>query len=304
MLYFYINKYQFLIIMRLLSWDVGILNLSYCLIEYDDNKQWKIIDWDIINLTDRHKMICYNCGAKPSFLQSLYGSSNTTYTCKNHMKNINVTCEDFENVFLEDTIDNTTCCFEGKKKCDKKSKFKYENKYYCNTHAKGEYKKLNSSYELKEFTKKNVRDLSIDELRLRLIKTLDSKEILWTANSVLIENQPSLKNPRMKAISSTLYDYYLIRGIVDKERTNSDITLVKYMCPSNKLKLADDGDTQKLVKLKGDDAKTYKLTKALGIKYCSEMIKNDENWVNHFNSYKKKDDMADSFLQGIYYIYN
>ena len=43
--------------MRLLSWDVGIINLSYCLIEYDNsdksNPEGKIIDWDIINLTDR-----------------------------------------------------------------------------------------------------------------------------------------------------------------------------------------------------------------------------------------------------------
>ena len=112
----------------------------------------------------------------------------------------------------------------------------------------------------------------------------------------------------MKAISSTIYDFYLIRGIVDKEITDSNITLVKYMCPSNKLKLANDGDTQKLVKLKGQEAKTYKLTKALGIKYCTELISSDEKtkekWLDHFNSYKKKDDMADSFLQGIYYVYN
>ena len=109
----------------------------------------------------------------------------------------------------------------------------------------------------------------------------------------------------MKAISSTIYDFYLIRGIVDKEITESNITLVKYMCPSNKLKLANDGDTQKLVKLKGQEAKTYKLTKALGIKYCTELISSDEETkkIDHFNSYKK-DDMADSFLQGIYYVYN
>ena len=87
------------------------------------------------------------------------------------------------------------------------------------------------------------------------------------ANIVLIENQPSMKNPKMKAISSTIYDYFLIRGIFDKERTNSNITRVKFMSPSNKLKLADEGDTKKLVKLKGNDAKTYKLTKTLGIKY-------------------------------------
>ena len=30
--------------MRLLSWDVGIINLSYCLIEYDKNtKKWKLL---------------------------------------------------------------------------------------------------------------------------------------------------------------------------------------------------------------------------------------------------------------------
>ena len=76
------------------------------------------------------------------------------------------------------------------------------------------------------------------------------------------------------------------------------------MCPSNKLKLADDGDTQKLVKLKGDEAKTYKLTKALGIKYCKEMIKIYPEWLDKINSFKKQDDLADAFLQGMYYIIN
>jgi hypothetical protein len=47
------------------------------------------------------------------------------------------------------------------------------------------------------------------------------------------------------------------------------------MAPSNKLKLSNDGDKVELVKLKNneDDSKTYKLTKALGVKYCLEMIK-------------------------------
>ena len=100
--------------MRLLSWDVGILNLSYCLIEYDADKKMENYRSDIINLTDRHKMICYQCGAKPSFLQTIYGSDKTIYTCKNHMKYINVICDDFEKIFIEDT--SGVCCFEGKKK--------------------------------------------------------------------------------------------------------------------------------------------------------------------------------------------
>jgi hypothetical protein len=72
------------------------------------------------------------------------------------------------------------------------------------------------------------------------------------------------------------------------------------MSPSNKLKLAEEGDTQKLIKLKGDMAKTYKLTKSLGIKYCSKMIEPFDNWKTFFNGCKKKDDLADSFLQGMY----
>ena len=42
----------------------------------------------------------------------------------------------------------------------------------------------------------------------------------------------------MKSIASTIYDYYLIRGIIDKKISNSKITQVKFMSPSNKLKLA------------------------------------------------------------------
>ena len=144
----------------------------------------------------------------------------------------------------------------------------------------------------------------MEALRYRLVLELDKRLNLLTANTVVVENQPTLKNPRMKAISSTVYDYFLIRGMVDKEKTKSNITLVKYMSPSNKLKLASNGDTQELVKLKGNDAKTYKLTKSLAIKYCKALIEPYDEWVEKFNSYKKKDDMADSFLQGLYYIMN
>ena len=300
--------------MRLLSWDVGIINLSYCLIEYDNydksNPVWKIIDWDIINLTDREKIKCFQCGAKPSLIQKIIGEE-IIYTCKNHAKNINTTLSGFDD-YCKPVKCGTDCQFFGKKQCDKLIHYTVnigeEMYYYCKTHARSEYKKLEKSLELKPYKQKAVRDINLDELRLKLIRTLDEKNLLLTATQVLIENQPTLKNPRMKAISSTIYDFYLIRGIVDKDITKSNVKLVKYMCPSNKLKLANDGDTQKLVKLKGQEAKTYKLTKALGIKYCTELISSEEEtkekWLNHFNSFKKKDDMADSFLQGIYYVYN
>jgi len=33
---------------KIISWDIGIINLSYCLIEYENEKA-NIIDWNIID---------------------------------------------------------------------------------------------------------------------------------------------------------------------------------------------------------------------------------------------------------------
>ena len=131
---------------------------------------------------------------------------------------------------------------------------------------------------------------------------LENRANLLSANYVVIENQPSFKNPRMKSIATTLYDYYLIRGIIDKERTKSSIKQVKFMSPSNKLKIANEGDTKELVKAKRmTETAGYKMTKSLGMKYCLELIQHLPDSVAHFKSHKKKDDLADSFLQGAYF---
>ena len=296
--------------MKVLSWDVGIINLAYCIIEYKE-KDWKIIDWGIINLTNRQKYKCIKCGKNASCYTDL--DNKEVYYCKKHLpKDLNP--PNFEEAFTEyipNNSENDTCSWQTEKsKCKSKSKFicnningfEYSNQVFCKTHAKSIYKRIENMYSIKNIKKKSVGVLPIEDLKLKLVKIMDKdhKNFL-DVDIVLIENQPSMKNPKMKAISSTIFDYFMIRGIVDKEKTKSKINKVKFMSPSNKLKLADEGDTKKLVKLKGNDAKTYKLTKSLGIKYCSEMIKPYNNWVELFNSHKKKDDLADCFLQGMYY---
>ena len=292
--------------MKILSWDVGIINLAYCLLDVE-GENWKIEDWGVINLTNRDTLKCSVCGTNASCCTEIEGKSKEEqYYCKKHIPK-DLVAPNFDDIF--EICDSSIKCQwgesdDGLKECVKKSKYKHITTgiCYCTAHAKSLYKKIVDRYKVKSLKKKAVGSMDIDVLKVELIKKLEERNDFLNVDSILIENQPSMKNPKMKAISSTLYDYFLIRGIFDKERLQSKISYVKFMSPSNKLKLADDSDSKKLIKVKGNDAKSYKLTKSLSVKYCKDLISKYDNWVNVFDQHKKKDDLADCFLQGLYYI--
>jgi len=52
-----------------------------------------------------------------------------------------------------------------------------------------------------------------------------------------------------------------------------------------------------------DIKETYKRNKYLAIQYCGKMIVDEEQkFKDLYNDSKKKDDLSDSYLQGIYYL--
>ena len=274
----------------ILSFDVGIIHLAYCLFTKEDNN-WKIIDWDNIDLTDREETKCA-CGLKASVIQ------NNLYYCKVHAKKLEV-IKPFEEIYKGIEKNTDICSFID---CNKKCSIDKSTVKYCLPHAKKEYKELENKLKIKKYKITNVNALDFDNTRMKLITVLDSKKELLTANVVCIENQPSMVNPLMKSIACTLYDYFLIRGIIDKNITNSKIEKVKFMAPSNKIKLVDDNNTKKIIIDKNTDKTVkYKLTKGLAVKYASELISHLPVWVEYFNKQKKKDDLADALLQGIYF---
>ena len=72
-------------------------------------------------------------------------------------------------------------------------------------------------------------------------------------------------------------------------------TNIKEISPSNKLK---EFTTKKT---------TYKERKFLSIKVTREIMVSENymnKWIEHFNTHKKKDDLADAFLQGLWFIKN
>jgi hypothetical protein len=304
----------------ILSFDVGIIHLAYCFFTKKEYKEkdlsgneksvykWDIIDWSLIDLTDRDELKCLVCN-KNATLQQTDGSI-LKYYCKVHAKQVNSKPLPYEEIYdkLEKKkIGGCSFILEASNCCDKNCTIKDKNNNtFCGAHAKKIYQTLTNDIKMKPLKKTNVSSMDFDDTRLKLINILENKKHLLKADVVVIENQPSFKNPRMKSISSLLYDYYIIRGVIDKERTNSNIKRVKFMSPSNKIKLASDGETQQIVKLKSsekasDESKAYKLTKSLAVKYTQDLLKHLPEWLKHFNSYKKKDDLADAFLQGAYY---
>ena len=158
---------------------------------------------------------------------------------------------------------------------------------------------------IKNFNNYSIKDWGIiniaDKINIKKNKSgvymnipdiLDRYDDFLRCKYVLIENQPCMKNPTMKSIQMILYSYFLIKGIKDN---NSNIEKVEFISPMNKLKVYDGPKLEFKVKSK------YTIRKKKGIAHCRYFLENNEK-LSFFNSNKKKDDLADSFLQALYYI--
>ena len=93
-----------------------------------------------------------------------------------------------------------------------------------------------------------------------------------------------------------LYTYFLIEGI----KTLKTIKDIQMINARNKLK-AYTGPA-----IQCDIKDRYKKTKFYAVKYCEIMIHEnteiDPKFHELFKESKKKDDLADAYLQGIYFI--
>jgi len=225
--------------MKVLSFDVGIKNLSYCLI---DDKDSTIEDWGILNIS-----------IDPA--------------CDHINKNNGV-------------------------HCDKSSKFiSSDGICLCSSH------KILKCYKDLQFKNIKKEKNPIQLLGKNMVQILDKKEKFLEVDHVLIENQPALKNPTMKTVQMILYSYFLINGVTKESCSVQNIEMIN---ARNKLK-AYNGPV-----IECDYKDKYKKTKYLGIHYCKYMIgeneKIDSEFKDLFNSSKKKDDLADAYLQGIYWL--
>ena len=288
--------------MLYLSWDIGIKNLAYCLVRYEDNKI-EIVDWEVINLFSEKvikKRICIGYlkdGNKCQKNASYYHKDLYTCYCKVHSKKID------SDLLLD--IKSITCAHilkNKKTKCLKKVVFKTDNEFigYCKAHSKN-YDNL----EKKEKEKKAKNDL--EEISERLVLELDKRSHLQEVDYIMIENQPAMKNPKMKSIQMIIYSYFLIRSRIDSNRYDRKLL---FLLASNTLKVKLDSEEEKnniIQKIQQKTNDKYKRHKELAKEYCSYFLeknidKDKTKWLELYQSHKKKDDLADTFLMNIYQI--
>lgn len=302
------------------SWDVGIKNLAYCVIERNETT-YLIKDWGIINLVKDEIHYCKsNCKAKKNKVKvcnkraKYYGHNDTTtddkvYYCGMHKKHYTPPTT-ISQAFTPLT-QRATCDHFLKKKqqtCNKNAHTKYNTLSLCNTHKKQYIKNFTKKYSIHITKKKKPLPNAIFKFNVTLINKLNEIKSLLNVDEVLIENQPALKNPKMKSIAIMLFSYFVNKGIIEKDTTKSPITNVRMISPSNKLKVNEDKTLEVLKRARDTNnaREEYKLTKELAIKYTRILLNNgdgDQHWINFLDQYKKKDDLCDAFLQGYHYLY-
>jgi len=135
----------------------------------------------------------------------------------------------------------------------------------------------------------NVIDCTSINIILKLISELDSISNLLDTDLILIEKQPSF-NPKMRIISTAIYVYFTLR--INHEQ-NKKIKILYYSA-KHKLKLCD-------VKLDKIYKSKYTYNKKVGIEQ-TKILLNKSPFLDFFNSHKKKDDLADCYLQALAYI--
>lgn len=148
---------------------------------------------------------------------------------------------------------------------------------------------------------------------VKLIEELENLPNLLESDTILIEKQPSF-NPQMRIISTAIYVYFTLR--LNYEQGTK--TKILYYSAKNKLKLCNEttylqdkneGKSNGTLRGKKGKSKSYYYNKKAAIEQTKIFIENKsktlalyENYLTFFTKSKKKDDLADSYLQALAYI--
>jgi hypothetical protein len=312
--------------MKLISFDVGIKNMAYCIFQITPGSPPSILDWNVLNLLEKDapQHIC-NCYLKPKNKKTpakLCGrvakfSKGSTYFCDKHAK----TNTDY---FIP-TKQTSPSHFN-------KMKVPELNTICKDLQLMGEHdhftrpillNKIHEYYENKSFVpivhkkKKSANDTDLITIGKKMKSLLNKISGIHEITHVIIENQISPIANRMKTIQGMLAQYFIMN--------NSDIH-IEFISSANKLSMKNvdvknenkmnsentfrengEGDREPLENINSEfvtQNSVYKKHKIDGVTKCSQLLDTNDDFKKwkYVLETKKKDDLADCFLQGIWYI--
>lgn len=271
------------------AFDIGIKNLSYCILECSKEENIKkIIKWELMDLrTSRKKCnVQLKSGETCQKNATMVHNTNTElFFCKKHA--IQYRRQSTTEYYI--TEKEYQCEYEN---CKKYGSNKFGNEIYCDTHVKKIMRTFESNNKLRKMKVIGCMKEPLYDLGCHMYAELDKRPDILAVDKIVIENQPSMTNPTMKSISILLLSYFILRKH----------NCVEFIAPSGKLKINDSLTKNILSQCKKQSTK-YKITKQLGIEYCLELLKSfemGEFWGDKLNESKKKDDLSDSFLHAYY----
>jgi len=144
-------------------------------------------------------------------------------------------------------------------------------------------------------SKSKVKSFTAVEIIRMAVKTLDAfADLFKQVETIVIELQPTM-NPTMKALSHAILTYFVIRYQADI--AEPVLKKVGFSSSKNKLKVPYDGP-EIVCNLKGK----YAATKNKGKCYTEHLLRNFPGVLEryYFGAGAKKDDLADSFLHCVY----
>jgi hypothetical protein len=341
-----------LFIMRLISFDVGIKNLAYCVFSFDTDIQsnpnanaWYIPEWNCTNLLtlDAPETTSKSC-------VHLIKDKRTTTSKKKREEQHETThlCNKTAKWIVPNDSAISYCEVHAKMQNEwiipkKRQSSSHINKLklveleteYADIFAKSDKlqtKKMKKSelierivsyYESKCFRStmenvaksKNAGETDLITIGRAIRRQLDEDPSTYAITHVIIENQISTIATRMKTIQGMIAQYFIMRF--------GDSVNIEFVSSHNKLKgfiesrgqdkeqtdVAAKTTTDVAAKTTTDvAAKTttsYKANKSDGIAICRRFMESNiemNGWSVGFEKSKKRDDLADCFLQGIWYL--
>ena len=273
--------------MRVISIDVGIRNLGLGIFESSRKDEFTVHYWNSIDIMcgdlkcetilKRGKRKGDTCGNPFKF------SVGNVHYCASHWPYKNSKCASMTQV-------GNQC----------KGRIAYidsNGSSFCTKHKQVQCHPIE--------TKRTVKELPMREIILEVVKCLDRmSDLLFPCDRVLIEHQPGVAQHKVKMMSSALFTYFIIRGIVDPETPLITSRMVQMISAKKKMLSIEPNTAEKYVKSKRGK-KGYATRKKAAIVNCRELLVRfgDTKSLSILEKSNKKDDLADAYLQAYWYMF-